>query len=107
VVVRNLNLMSPIGLPDKANTVLIIDSDAMLAHSASLQSLQPITWRNAKIHQIDRCFDLIKLAKSHRSDSNPALIGSRLKERLGIVVFEALNHDPSICCYALYVKRYI
>jgi len=40
--------MCPIGLPDKAETVLIVDADAMLTRAVSFQGLKPVGGHGAK-----------------------------------------------------------
>jgi hypothetical protein len=65
VVICDFNLVCSILLPNEADPVLIVDSDAVLAGPVSLQRLQPIAWRNAKIREIVRGLDLIQLSKCH------------------------------------------
>jgi hypothetical protein len=64
MVVRDLHFVSPIGPPDKADTVLIVDADAVLTGAVSLQSLKPVAGREAQIAQIGCSFDLVELATS-------------------------------------------
>jgi hypothetical protein len=49
MVVRDLYLVCPIGLPHKADAVLIVNSDAVLTGAVSLQCLKPVAGREAQI----------------------------------------------------------
>jgi hypothetical protein len=54
--------MRSVYLPDKTNAVLIVDSDAVLAHAVPLQCFQTIPRRDAQFAQVDGRFNLIQLA---------------------------------------------
>ena len=95
VVIRDLDFVRPVNLPNEADAVLIVDSDAVLARAVALQRFQSIAWRDAQVAQVDGRFDLVQLAESNRSYGGPAPAGTRLKEFLRIGVFEALNHLQS------------
>jgi hypothetical protein len=91
MVVRNLHLVSPVSLPDKANTVLIVDKDAVLADAVSLQSLKPVAGREAQVTQIGGGLDLVQLAAGNLTNRCPAftkpvsksfLVSSSLKLRI-------------------------
>lgn len=92
MVVGNLYVVRPIRLPNKANAVLIIDSDAVLPLSIPAERLQSICWRNAKIVQVNGCLNLVEFAQSHRFNCSPTLVRARFKEQPCIAVFEGLNH---------------
>jgi hypothetical protein len=96
VVVRNLHFMCSICLPNEAYAVLIVDSDAVLPNSISLERFQPVSRRNAKINQVDSRFNLIQFAESDTLDRCPSLIRASLEKLLGIGVPETLNHTRSI-----------
>jgi hypothetical protein len=92
VVVRDLHVVGPVLPPNKTNTVLIVDSDAVLTFPVTLKRFQPVSGRDSKVIQINRRFNLVKLAQSHNLDRNPTPIRAGFKELLRIVIFEALNH---------------
>jgi hypothetical protein len=62
VVIRDLYSVRSVHLPDKADAVLIVDSDAVLARAVPFQRFEAITGRHAQIAQIDGRFNLIQLA---------------------------------------------
>jgi hypothetical protein len=92
VVIGDLNLMCTVSLPDKANSELIVDSDAVLSRSISLKRFQPVARRNAKIVESEAGLYLIEFAKRHGRDSRPAAARASFKEELRIRVIEALDH---------------
>ena len=96
MVVRNLHFMGSIRLPDKADAVLIIYSDAVLAHSISLERLQPVSRRYPQVNQVDARFNLVELTESDLLDRRPALIRATFEELIRVGVPEALNHNYSI-----------
>jgi hypothetical protein len=51
VIIGDLNIVCPIVLPEKADAVLIVDPNAVLALSVALQSLQPIPRWNTKVFE--------------------------------------------------------
>ena len=92
VVVGNLYLISSVNLPDKANAVLFVDSDAMLPGAVAFECFQTIARRNAQIAQVNRRFNLVQPADCNRLNGRPSPTESRLKELLRICVLEALDH---------------
>ncbi len=92
MVVRDLYLVCSIILPNEANTILIIDSDTVLTLPVTCQSFQMIARWHTKIVQINRCLNLIELAKCNLFNRSPATILPSLKELLCAVVFETLDH---------------
>jgi hypothetical protein len=92
VIVGDFDFMRPIFIPDEADTVLIIDSDAELSKAIFLQSLEPVVRRNAQVLKVHCRIDLIELSAGYRSDCRPPSIGASFKELSRIVVSKALNH---------------
>jgi hypothetical protein len=48
VVIHKFDSVRTVGLPDKANPPLVVDTDAVLALAIPLQCLQPVPGRNAQ-----------------------------------------------------------
>jgi hypothetical protein len=87
--------MHPVSLPNEADAVLVIDSDAMLPNAFAFQRFQPIARRGPQVTQADGRRNLIKLATGNDVNSVPPLFGTCFKELFRISVFEALDHLQS------------
>jgi hypothetical protein len=66
--------MRSIHFPYKANTVLIVDPNAVLSGAIPFQSLKAITRRETQVAQIDRCLNLIQFASRDRLNCGPAFV---------------------------------
>jgi hypothetical protein len=53
VIIRDLDFVRPVNLPDETDAVLIVDPDAVLSDAVTLERLQPIARRDAQIVQVD------------------------------------------------------
>jgi len=84
--------MGTVSLPDKANSELIVDSDAVLSRSISLKCFQPVARGNAKIVECEASLHLIQFSECYGRDGSPAAAGASFKEQLRIRVIEALDH---------------
>src|SRR5713101_1863421 len=51
MIVNDFDIVSVSVAPDETNPKLVIDADAMLPGSVTLQSLQAVAWRNAQVFQ--------------------------------------------------------
>jgi hypothetical protein len=72
VVIDDLHIFRAYIGPSKANTPLIVDSNAVLARTLALECLQAITRRNIQVTQPARDFKLPQFAPRHFSDTNEA-----------------------------------
>lgn len=52
VIIDDLNVFHSGGSPDKAESPLVVYSNAILANPVTFQSFQPITWRYSKVVQL-------------------------------------------------------
>jgi hypothetical protein len=68
VIVDNFNIMRTIGAPDKTDTPLIVDADAVLALAIALQRLELISWRYAQASQLICRMNLKQLASGNTLD---------------------------------------
>jgi hypothetical protein len=68
VVINNFNIAGIAACPDKANAPLVIDANAVLAFSVTLQSLKPVVWRYAQIIQPRGPVKHLQLALGHCPD---------------------------------------
>jgi hypothetical protein len=92
VVVNDFDIMGSIILPYKADTELIVDTDAVLTLPVADEGLQAIARRNSQIVQIRGSFHLIQLAERHAFDVPPALAVSTNEQLECVVVLEVLDH---------------
>lgn len=49
MIINNLHIIWSVFLPDKADSILIIDTNAVLTKTIPLQRFQTIAWWNTKI----------------------------------------------------------
>jgi hypothetical protein len=64
--------MRSVCLPLKADAPLIVDADAVLTQSISLQGFQPVSGWDAKIIDSDCSVKLVELSRSHGRNAAPA-----------------------------------
>src|SRR6266568_4413948 len=62
VIIRDFDVVRTVHFPDKTDTVLVVDSDAVLTFAFAFERLKSIPRRYAQINQIDRRFKLVKLS---------------------------------------------
>jgi hypothetical protein len=93
VVVHNLNLVSVPIFPLKADSILVIDANAVLAFSIASEALQPIAGRHGQVAQCSGGIQQLQflegaLPKIDRDAPDPFLLPESL--RLGIP--KSLDH---------------
>ena len=64
MIVHDFDLICPFFCPDKADTIFLVDPNAILPCPIVLQHLKSITWRHAQRTKRYRGIDQIKLATS-------------------------------------------
>ena len=80
----------------KANSKLIVDSNRVLSLSISLQLLQVIPRRNAKIIQRFRCFELKELAQCDTLNLRKSRNALMLRQMFRIFICKRYDHDSII-----------
>lgn len=105
VVVHYLYVFGARSRPAKTNAPLIVDTDAVLAGSITLQRLQPIAGRHPQIVQAAGDLKLSELAASYVGDvdKSPDTIASG--QRLSIGALERLDQCPIVTQRMNNVKR--
>lgn len=90
MVIRDFHAEGVPILPDKANTKLVVDADAVLPAAIALQGFQPMAWRNS--HEVQRGggMELGQLAPGHALDVDPAAYTLAMGEGRRVLVGEAL-----------------
>jgi hypothetical protein len=71
VIIGDFDLVSSIRLPEKANTIFLIDPDAVLPFSITFKRFKPVAWRHSKISRIGARLKLIELPQSHAGNCGP------------------------------------
>ena len=74
MAVNDLHRRWSFGGPDEADTVLIVDPNAVLARTTPGKSRQPISWRHAQVLQPDSRVQLLQLA----GGTSPEVLGTNL-----------------------------
>lgn len=110
MVVNDLDLFRLVFGPNKADPVLIVDPDAVLAMAIARQALQSVPWRNAKIFEALSGIELVELASRHGPETLWASATSILCVLAVEYVFSALvsegaNHQSMIARVSCYVNE--
>ena len=88
MVIHDFDGMDAVRLPDKANTPLVIDANAVLAFSIARKGFKAVPWRYPQILKTWRCVELQKLAPG-RGFKVPETSNINAQEQLfGIEAFE-------------------
>ena len=107
MVVNYLHILGALRTPDKANSPLIVDADAVLPLSISFQSFQLIAWRRAQVIKNRGPIKLLQLSKRRALNIDPATHTSALEESLCVLALEALYRHASIITRLVHnVKRH-
>jgi hypothetical protein len=72
MVVDNFHILGPRWCPAETHAPLIVDSDAELASSISMQRLEPVTGRHSQILEAGGDLQLAQLAASRGFDAYKA-----------------------------------
>jgi hypothetical protein len=97
VVIDNFDLAWALLSPNKAQTPLVVDANAVLPSSAPQQGFQPITRGGSQRFQGRRCLQLRQLAFCHSFDAGKAPALPADEQMLGISAFEMDDgHDRSL-----------
>jgi hypothetical protein len=94
VVINDLDLQRITVLPDEADSPLIVDSNAVLSRSITLQPLKPVRWWNPQRIQTAGGRENFELSRSQalkiprQPSREPAV-----KDPLGLSTLEGLDHE--------------
>jgi hypothetical protein len=105
MVVRDLDVFSARGRPTEADTVLVVDADAVLTGAVTLEGLESVARRHTKVVAPPRDLQLSKLASCDGLDDNEPLDSPPMREALGVGVPERHNHDEIVTRRVINVKR--
>ena len=96
MVIDNLNSLRMAISPEKADTPLIIDANAILPLAITLQRLKPIRGRQPKIFQSDSRINRVELHKCPLLNlSRKSFHELALKDSFGVGIAKGFNHTKS------------
>jgi hypothetical protein len=105
MVIDDLDVECTAIVPDKTDTPLIVNSNAVLARSLSFESLQRIAGRNLEIAESPSVIDHPQFPPGNMLNIMREPAGSEpTPDQFGFAP-EALDHDPTITCGVIAVKR--
>ena len=105
MVVHNLDVFSARGGPAEAETILVVDTDAMLTGAVALEGLESVARRHAKVVEPPRDLQLPKLASCDGLDASKPLDPPPMRDALGDSVPERHDHDGIVTRRVINVKR--
>ena len=88
VIVRDFDFVCIALLPTKANTILVVDSNAVLTSAAPTKPLKTVAGRYRKFHKVTNPIELVELAASNRPQYSRARRACRSR-------FAAVEDIPS------------
>ena len=94
MVIGDLHSVRMALAPNEANPELIVDADAVLSLSVSLQSFQPISRQNAQVRQAPSTVYHEKLPQRHSAQIGGRFLPAfaRRPKSLSLGIREALDH---------------
>lgn len=92
MIISNFNFVRIAISPQKADAVLLIDANRMLAFATSLERLKRVSRRRLKIANIPRIVEHNELATRDAFERDKASDALPIPEALGIAVAEASDH---------------
>ena len=106
VIIDDFDLMCAIRFPEKADSPLLVDSNAVLALALSPQRFETICRRDAQVFQCVGNVQLQQFAIGDRLHCIRQFAGIfALKHFPGFLTAEALNHNHTVYVLRNYVKR--
>jgi hypothetical protein len=107
MVVDDFHIVGVAVPPHEADTILIIDSDAVLSLALAMQGLQPVSGGNIQIIQRHGGMQQEELLQCphFQIGGNPSA-SPRLPKLLRISIPEACYHGAIVLRYGISVKRY-
>lgn len=91
MIVNNLDVFGIITGPAKAETKLVINTQAPLARAITLELLEPVAWRCAQIFNASRKVQLLQLSKRRAFEIGKTRHSADVKKRLSVGTLERSN----------------
>lgn len=92
MIVHDFDLLGAGRRPEKADSILIVDPDAVLTGTVTPECFEAIAWWDAEVLQPPRDFELAQLASRRRLDAHEAPDSLALGQGLRLGVPERDNH---------------
>lgn len=97
VVVNDFHGIGVAVTPDKANSPLVIDTDAVLPYAVALEGFKPVPRRDSQILERDRVVKDFELSHGHSLQlGRKTLVPEAIEKPFGHAVFKAANHTKTI-----------
>jgi len=97
VVIDDFYIVGTVVGPDKADPPLVVDSNAVLAHSVAFENFQTVSWRATQVIEPVRNRKLRELPKGRPLNVDPPGHALTLVERLSVSTKKGL--DRHALCY--------
>ena len=94
MVINDLNTLRMALSPEKANSPLVVDANAVLAPAVGLQCLQLVARWDAQAGKLGGRVDLKQLAPGDALDVAEAGNRAAVKQGLGVCARERADHAP-------------
>jgi hypothetical protein len=95
MVIYNLHEFRPIWCPTKADSELLVDTDAILTFAIAFQQFQPIPGRRTQEIQCFGGVELGELSRSDLRDTGESPMLAALEQSLRISAAETSDHQRS------------
>ena len=105
MIVHYLDVFSTRARPAKANTILIVHTDAVLPDAVAFERSQPVSWGHSKVFQTSRDLQLSQFALRDRLDVHETLDPLAFPESFRIGALKSPYHVPIITQRMINGKR--
>jgi hypothetical protein len=105
MIIGDLNVKSIAFLPSKANAILIVDSDAILARAIALQRLKPVRRRRREVSKFFRAVDLNQFPEHDGSDGLKSPHSTLLENPFCILIVKRTDQTNIVLRIASNVRR--
>ncbi len=92
MIIDDLNLVRISVLPDETDSVLIVDSDAVLSHPLSFQAFQVIPWKNCQVRELPGSVQLFEFPLRYASYILKSTGVLSIEQGLGFRTAKRSNH---------------
>jgi len=106
VVIGYLNIMGVAFAPNKTDTPLVVDPNAVLSGAVSPQLFQPVSRQRRQNPEIVRAIENVQLAQRRSLDGPKPATGMAKEEPLGFRRAKGLDHPGMLYRISLAVKQY-
>jgi hypothetical protein len=104
VIINNLDVVRITVTPNKADAILVIDTNAVCPLAISAERLETIAGKNAKVAKLVRAMQLHHFPLNYPFDPLKPPNRAAIEERFGLLTTERANHPATLRCPALDVN---